>query len=1159
MFTEQGHSQCITDTPSISGDTIVCNQKEAYYSTGVSAISYKWAISNGGIIESGQATNRISVIWDKAGFYTLTLVTLLHCQSTNDTVRAETAYKIAVHSPEPLKRESVPEPVCVNAAAFELNLFTPGDGMYQGDGIKGNILNPAEAGVGKHTVNYVYTDENNCESTSKTIVEILPAHIADAGDDMEICQSNYTLKANDLYKNVTGKWTVIEGNAVIDSPDNPLTAVSQIKEGKNILRWTVTGENNCKASDEIEIINNTVKTTAIAGENQSKCSTFFILNANEPTASGEYGKWSVINGGGEITDTFSAKTSIKNTSVGINILQWSIRKGICSSVDELVLHNTMPAVNAGQDKQVCQSTSILAASEIPAGGTGKWSKANATDALISNINQPNVVVRNLQTGKNTFRWTITDSKNCTNYDHITIVNNTPTDAEAGENQRICSRQTYLNANDPQNDNGGTGTWKVLAGEAKFRDPNKPNTLVSNLRFGTNVMQWTINKGICLSADEVEIRNDGPPVDAGDDQEVCTNSATLSANDPGEFSGQWTSLNNDEVVIENPSSHKTVVRNLSYGKNTFLWTIVGNDCTVADTINVFNNQVSIAKTQRDTAICENHFELTANTPENGTGKWSLISGNGTFDNPAQPNTTIRQLQKGENKLRWTISKGICSSFDNISITNNAIEANAGTNKETCTSSTVLNAQLAENETGKWSVVSGECTFSDSNQPHSEAFNLDTIANVLRWTISANNCTAFDDVTITNNVISANAGADFIVCQNSVTLTAKNPYPAIGKWTIVEGNPSEIRFANPEKYNTEATLSQGTNKLRWTVQKGNCISNSDVEIQNRSFSAEINRIEDVLCAGDCNGSATVTTSIDERPLSYQWNDAEKQTTKKAENLCAGDYSVTVTDQSTNCSQTVGGTINEPENPLAYTYKKRNPKCQQENGWIKLNMTGGTPPYHYQWSPFDTDSPDMFGLPVGTYFFTVIDDNNCLFIDSIVLDYADEFIPESEINGPDTVYKNAEADFVIDYFFPQEYDYQWSTAKGTIVNGQGTSRIHIGWTETGMDTISLVISTPCKSIEIQKIIYIDEVGSETTTNLVDKRRPIDNTLRVIEITKCPGCFPEAEMFIYNMSGSLVYKKREYDNTWKCEQLSAGVYTYKIKLNDKLEKTVIFEVIGD
>merc|ERR1711991_1089552 len=71
-------------------------------------------------------------------------------------------------------------------------------------------------------------------------------------------------------------------------------------------------------------------------------------------------------------------------------------------------------------------------------------------------------------------------------------------------------------------------------------------------------------------------------------------------------------------------------------------------------------------------------------------------------------------------------------------------------------------------------------------------------------------------------------------------------------------------------------------------------------------------DVNCVGDASGSATASAVGGSGDYVYAWSDG--QTSSTASGLVAGDYSVTVTDQGTDCVVTASVTVSEPE--LAFT---------------------------------------------------------------------------------------------------------------------------------------------------------------------------------------------------------------------------------------------------
>lgn len=67
-----------------------------------------------------------------------------------------------------------------------------------------------------------------------------------------------------------------------------------------------------------------------AGADQLLCSTSATLAATGATGSGE---WTLITGGGTITDPYSATTTVTGLPYGINTFRWTVTGGLCADAD----------------------------------------------------------------------------------------------------------------------------------------------------------------------------------------------------------------------------------------------------------------------------------------------------------------------------------------------------------------------------------------------------------------------------------------------------------------------------------------------------------------------------------------------------------------------------------------------------------------------------------------------------------------------------------------------------------------------------------------------------------------------------------------------------------------------------------------------------------
>jgi len=153
---------------------------------------------------------------------------------------------------------------------------------------------------------------------------------------------------------------------------------------------------------------------------------------------------------------------------------------------------------------------------------------------------------------------------------------------------------------------------------------------------------------------------------------------------------------------------------------------------------------------------------------------------------------------------------------------------------------------------------------------------------------------------------------------------------------------------------------------------CTSTTSVLITEPQPLQLIGQATNITCGGQCNGIATVLVQGGTPGYTYQWNDPQQQTGASATGLCAGTYTVVVTDAN-GCVDSVAVTIIEPP-VLDATVSVVNPSCGGVcDGQATVNITGGTPPYTILWSNFST-SGTISNLCAGNYFVIVVDANLC-----------------------------------------------------------------------------------------------------------------------------------------------------------------------------------------
>lgn len=139
----------------------------------------------------------------------------------------------------------------------------------------------------------------------------------------------------------------------------------------------------------------------------------------------------------------------------------------------------------------------------------------------------------------------------------------------------------------------------------------------------------------------------------------------------------------------------------------------------------------------------------------------------------------------------------------------------------------------------------------------------------------------------------------------------------------------------------------------------------------FAATASANGHIACHGDSSASATITVGGGKTPYTYRWSDGA--TTSSINNLTAGTYTVTVTDNK-GCTSTSTITITQPNALTVTAHASTEVLCNGgSTGVGTCTASGGTSPYTYRWSSGATTAVQN-GLSAGTYTITVTDKNGC-----------------------------------------------------------------------------------------------------------------------------------------------------------------------------------------
>jgi len=267
-----------------------------------------------------------------------------------------------------------------------------------------------------------------------------------------------------------------------------------------------------------------------------------------------------------------------------------------------------------------------------------------------------------------------------------------------------------------------------------------------------------------------------------------------------------------------------------------------------------------------------------------------------------------------------------------------------------------------------------------------------------TLSVSGTTGTPTYLWSNGAMTQNLG-NVAAGSYSVTVTSGNGCTATTSATVPGTNAPTVSIANTTSANCNqptgsVTLSvsgaTGTPTYLWsngamtqnlsnlaagnysvTVTSGNgCTATTSASVPGtNSPTVGIANTTPANC-NQATGSVTINVSGTTGTPTYNWSNGAM--TQNLSNVAAGSYSVTVTSGN-GCTATASATVSGTTPPTVSIAGVLPVVCSQPNGAINISVTGAVGTPSYLWSNGAT-SPNLAGVPIGSYTVTVTSGNGC-----------------------------------------------------------------------------------------------------------------------------------------------------------------------------------------
>lgn len=251
-------------------------------------------------------------------------------------------------------------------------------------------------------------------------------------------------------------------------------------------------------------------------------------------------------------------------------------------------------------------------------------------------------------------------------------------------------------------------------------------------------------------------------------------------------------------------------------------------------------------------------------------------------------------------------------------------------------------------------------------------------------SPSNQTLFVNIIVSSGVCISSVSVTDTTCNNNdgtISVTTSSSYSPLNYYLYCITGVTDFLVTSATTVSVPQVfygLSAGTYYVV-VEDGGGCTGSTGTQIVGSSSNLDYGFyvINNSSCISGYTGTIYITGLTGTAPFFYDWSTGG--ITSSISGLSAGTYYVSVTDSS-NCTLVKSVDVITADNLGIINFDNITPSCFSSDGQITVNLSGGTPPFYYQFSTGQNDvlfsnSITYTGLPAGTYSVIVTDAAFCV----------------------------------------------------------------------------------------------------------------------------------------------------------------------------------------